>query len=139
MQGSIYISTDKSKLNLELIHDFLSKESYWAIGRTFETVQTSIDHSLCFGAYKDYGQIGFARVVTDYAVFAWILDVFVVPKYRKNGVGKMLMTEIKRHPKLQRLQRWGLATDDAHKLYEQYGFRQVNRPDTFMEIVAQPS
>src|SRR5688500_14645144 len=139
MKDAFYISTDKSKLNLELIHKFLSNDSYWAIGRTLETVQTSIQHALCFGVYKADEQVGFARVVTDYSVFAWILDVFILKDYRKKGLGKMLMGAIMTHPALQKMQRWGLATNDAHGLYETYGFQRIKRPEVFMEIFARPS
>jgi len=139
MESSFYISTDKSKLDLKLIHNFLSNDSYWAKGRTIETVRKSIDNALCFGVFNGEKQVGFARIVTDYAVFAWILDVFILSNYRKNGLGKMLMDSIMNHGELQRLQRWGLATDDAHGLYQQYGFQIVKRPETFMERVAKPS
>lgn len=139
MKHAFYISTDKSKLDTDLIHRFLSQESYWAKGRSSEVVKKSIENSLCFGVFKGNDQVGFARVVTDYAVFAWILDVFVLDNYRKNGLGKLLMEAITDHPELQKLQRWGLATDDAHGLYERYGFTMVKRPETFMEQVSKPS
>lgn len=133
MKNGCHVSTDKSKLNRELIHDFLSNNSYWAKGRSREIVQKSIDNSLCFGVFREDEQIGFARVVTDYAVFAWILDVFIIDRYRKQGFGKILIESIMAHPELQKLQRWGLATADAHGLYERYGFRIVKDPNLFME------
>jgi GNAT superfamily N-acetyltransferase len=133
------ISTDKSKLDLELIHRFLTNDSYWAKGRSKEVVKSSIENSLCFGVFKAKEQVGFARVVTDYAVFAWILDLFILRNYRKKGLGKLLVESIMKHAELQKLQRWGLATDDAHGLYEQYGFKIVSKPNLFMEIVARPS
>jgi GNAT superfamily N-acetyltransferase len=133
------ISTDKSKLDLELIHRFLTNDSYWAKGRSKEVVKRSIENSLCFGVFKAKEQVGFARVVTDYAVFAWILDLFILRNYRKKGLGKLLVESIMKHAELQKLQRWGLATDDAHGLYEQYGFKIVSKPNLFMEIVARPS
>ena len=136
---SFYISTDKSKLDVDLIHQFLSQQSYWAKGRSIEVVRKSINNSLCFGVFLGNEQVGFARVVTDYAVFAWIMDVFVLERFRKNGVGKMLLDAIMKHPELTQLQRWGLATEDAHGLYERYGFRIVSRPETFMERVSKPS
>ena len=140
MQSSFFISTDKSKLNIKLIHDFLSREAYWAKGRSLETVKTSIENSLCFGVYDaKENQVGFARVTTDYAVFAWILDVFILDDYRKKGLSKKLMDAIMEHSDLQSLQRWGLGTYDAHGLYEKYGFRVVQRPDIFMEKVSKPS
>ena len=130
----IQISTDKTRLNINRIHSFLSKESYWAIGRDIETVKCSIENSLCFGLYIDNNQIGFARVVTDYAVFAWILDVFILKDFRGNGYGKKLMNAIMTHEKLQNLQRWGLGTDDAHGLYKQFGFTPLSKPQNMMEI-----
>ena len=138
MKG-FYVSTDKSKLNLELIHHFLSVDSYWAKSRSLDTIQRSIDNSLCFGVYKEDQQVGFARVISDYAVFAWILDVFILDDYRKLGLGKLLMESIKGHRDLQNLQRWGLTTDDAHGLYTQYGFRLAQKPDMYMEILSKPS
>jgi GNAT superfamily N-acetyltransferase len=136
--NGFYVSTDKSKLDLELIHQFLSNDSYWAKGRSIEVVRKSIENSLCFGVFKENEQVGFARVVTDQAVFAWILDVFILNGYRKKGLGKLLMESIMMHSDLQRLQRWGLATEDAHGLYGRYGFQIVRKPNTFMEIVASP-
>lgn len=134
MNSLIQISTDKSKLDIILIHNYLCNESYWAKGRTFETVAKSIENSLCFGVYLDEKQIGFARVVTDYAVFAWIMDVFIFKDYRGNGYSKKLMNAIMTHENLQNLQRWGLGTDDAHGLYEQFGFKQLSKPQNMMEI-----
>lgn len=136
MKTSFYISTDKSLLDIGLIHKFLSEDSYWAKGRSIETVKTSIDNSLCFGIYQGSNQVGFARVVTDYAVFAWILDVFVLKGYRELGLGKMLMEAITKHEGLQNLRRWGLATEDAHGLYKKYGFEIIKKPEILMEIVA---
>jgi GNAT superfamily N-acetyltransferase len=123
----IQISTDKTRLDIDLIHDYLSKESYWAKGRDIEIVKRSIDNSLCFGLYIDNKQIGFARVVTDYAIFGWIMDVFILSDYRGKGYGKKLIYAIMTHEKLQNLQRWGLGTDDAHGLYQQFGFTTMNK------------
>lgn len=134
MDNSIKISTDKSRLDIKLIHDYLSNESYWAKGRSIDTVKQSIDNSLCFGVYLNEKQIGFARVVTDYAVFAWIMDVFVLKDFRGKGFSKKLMRVIMTHEKLQNLQRWGLGTDDAHRLYEQFGFKSLGKPQNMMEI-----
>lgn len=130
----IQISTDKKKLNIELIHQYLSKESYWAKGRDIDIVKRSIDNSLCFGVFKNGKQIGFARVLTDYCVFAWLLDVFIIEKFRGKGYSKELMSAIMTHKKLQNLQRWGLVTDDAHGLYEQFGFKYLRKPQNMMEI-----
>jgi GNAT superfamily N-acetyltransferase len=134
-----YVSTDKSKLDLELIHRFLNNDSYWARGRSREVVRKSIENSLCFGVFNAKDQVGFARVVTDYAVFAWILDLFILNAFRKKGLGKLLVESIMNHTELQKLQRWGLTTEDAHGLYEQYGFKIISKPNLFMEIVSTPS
>jgi len=139
MNNEFYISTDKEKLNMKLIHDFLNNDSYWAKGRSEETIRKSIDNSLCFGVYKGSQQIGFARVVTDYAVFAWILDVFILKEFRKQALGVKLLESIMNHSDLQKLQRWGLATDDAHGLYKKFGFELIKRPEIFMELVSTPS
>jgi GNAT superfamily N-acetyltransferase len=127
------ISTDRKLLNLELIHGFLSKESYWAKGRSLEVVLRSIENSLNFGVYKGREQVGFARVVTDYATFAWIADVFVLPEHRSRGLGKWLMEVILSHPQLQGFRRWVLSTKDAHSVYERFGFRALHRPERWME------
>jgi GNAT superfamily N-acetyltransferase len=134
MNSRLQLSTDKSKLDIKLIHNYLCNESYWAKGRTFVTVAKSIENSLCFGVYYDEKQIGFARVVTDYAIFAWIMDVFILKDYRGNGYSKMLMKAIMTHEKLLELQRWGLGTDDAHGLYEKFGFKPLGKPQNMMEI-----
>ncbi|WP_319592004.1 GNAT family N-acetyltransferase [uncultured Draconibacterium sp.] len=131
----IEISTNKQKLDIQLIHNYLSNESYWAKGRSLETVQRSIENSLCFGVYTENSQVGFARVVTDYAVFAWLLDVFILPEYQGKGYGKKLMQAIITHPDLQGLRRWGLGTDDAHELYKQFGFTSLQKPENMMEIL----
>lgn len=132
--NSFYVSTDKSALDVEMITEFLSQRSYWAKGRKPEKIRQSIEHSLCFGVYSDsHKQVGFARVVSDRAVFAWIMDVFILEEFRGNGLGKMLMGEIMQHPDLQGLERWGLGTKDAHGLYEQFGFRVMEYPERKME------
>ena len=118
-----------------MINPFLANESYCAQTRSLDTIKTTIKNSLCFGAYLNHEQIGFARVVTDYAVFAWIMDVFVMPEHQGNGVGKKLIHAITTHPDLQTIKRWGLATNDAHGLYEQYGFTSLEKPEIFMEKV----
>ena len=131
----IEISTNKQKLDIQLIHNYLSNESYWAKGRSLETVQRSIENSLCFGVYTENSQVGFARVITDYVVFAWLLDVFILPEYQGKGYGKKLMQAIITHPDLQGLRRWGLGTDDAHGLYKQFGFTSLQKPENMMEIL----
>ena len=130
----IQISTDKTRLDIDLIHEFLSKESYWAKGRDIEIVKRSIENSLCFGVYLNNKQIGFARVISDYAVFAWLLDVFILPDFRGKGYSKRLISAIMAHEKLQSVVRWGLGTDDAHGLYSQFGFTPLQKPQNMMEI-----
>jgi len=131
-----YISTEKSKLDIKTIHEFLTNRSYWAKGRSFETVKCSIENSLCFGLYnKSDNLLGFARVVTDYSVFAYIMDVIVLEEYRNQGLGKKLMDYIMKYPKLQGLHRIMLGTTDAHGLYEKYGFRVSANPSNIMEVV----
>nr|WP_319998075.1 GNAT family N-acetyltransferase [uncultured Draconibacterium sp.] len=133
----IEISTDKKRLDIKVLHNYLSNESYWAKGRTLETVQRSIENSLCFGVYVENKQVGFARVITDYAVFAWLLDVFILPEFQGKGYGKKLMEVIITHNDLQGLRRWGLGTDDAHGLYKQFGFAPLHKPENMMEIICQ--
>ena len=132
-QGDYVISTDSSRLDVELIHDFLSKTAYWASGRTLDVVERSIENSLPFGIYKGNNQVGFARVVTDYATFAWIADVFVLPEHRNQGLSKWLMEVILSHPRLEGFRRWVLATKDAHSLYARFGFIPLHRPERWME------
>ncbi|MGO4881168.1 MAG: GNAT family N-acetyltransferase [Bryobacteraceae bacterium] len=127
------ISTDPARLDIALIHEYLSGSAYWAIGRPLDVVRRSIENSLSFGVYKGNLQIGFARVVTDYATFAWLADVFVLPEFRGQGLGKWLIEVVGGHPRLQGLRRWILATKDAHGLYAQYGFTPMSAPERFME------
>lgn len=133
MASKYTISTDKSRLDVPLIHQFLSQESYWAQHVPLEIVQRSIDNSLCFGVYHDEKQVGFARVITDQATFAYLSDVFVVPGYRGQGISKQLVETISQWPTLQGLRRWVLATRDAHTLYEPFGFTALNHPEWFMQ------
>ena len=128
------ISTDRQRLNEEFIHNFLSTNAYWAFGRSKETVTRSIDNSLNFGLFKSDKQIGFARVVTDYATFAWLADVFVTPEHRGAGLGKWLIETITSVNELKELRRWVLATRDAHDLYRQFGFTNLSNPSLWMEI-----
>jgi GNAT superfamily N-acetyltransferase len=116
-----------------MIHRYLSEESYWAKGIPRDVVERSIENALCFGAYEGGKQVGFARVVTDYAVFAYIGDVFVLGSHRGRGVSKMIMSAIMAHPKLQGLRRWSLVTRDAHGLYRQFGFSALANPEKHME------
>ena len=127
------ITTETSFFNVEFIHDFLSK-SYWAEDIPIETVQKSIDNSLCFGVFHLGRQIGFARVITDYATFAYLADVFIDEAYRGQGLSKWLMEEIIAHEDLQGLRRFMLATRDAHGLYNQFGFSELTFPERWMQI-----
>jgi GNAT superfamily N-acetyltransferase len=127
------ISTDPARLDIGLIHTYLSTESYWARGRSRELVERSIRHSLPFGVFRGADQVGFARVVTDYATFAWLADVFVLPAFQGQGIGQWLIAVISNHPRLQGFRRWVLATKDAHGLYAQFGFTPLRTPERFME------
>jgi ribosomal protein S18 acetylase RimI-like enzyme len=161
-RGDYLISTDRSRLDVELIHDFISNQSYWGKGRPLEVVQRALDNSLNFGLYNtsptiregsafslsigsaseplltrglllDSQQVGFARVVTDYSTFAWVADVFVLPEHRGRGLSKWLMEAMLSHPRLQGFRRWVLATKDAHALYARFGFIPMHRPERWME------
>jgi len=136
-QAEYTISTDNFRLELPVIHQYLSEVSYWAQGRTLEMIRTAIEHSLCFGVYTATGnQVGFARVVTDYATFAWLCDVFILDSYQGQGLGKWLVAIIIAYPELQGLKRFLLATRDAHELYRQYGgFQELKTPERWMERV----
>lgn len=131
---SLVISTDKALLNIPLIHEFLT-ETYWAKGRTLEDVQRSIDHSLCFGAYLKGQQIGFARIATDYTVFAYLMDVFIIPEHRGNRYSKDLMKVILKEKRLQSCEVWMLKTSDAHELYAQFEFTELQHPEKVMERI----
>ena len=129
--GEYTISTDKARLDLTLIHDFLS-HSYWAEGIPLALVQKSIQNSLCFGIYHQEGQVGFARAISDYTTYAYLADVFVLESHRGHGLGKWLIQSILNHPELQELRRWALATRDAQGLYAQFGFKTVENPENEM-------
>ena len=128
----ITVDTDRRRLDRGLIHEFLT-QSYWARGISRSVVDASITHSLCFGLYENDRQVGFARVITDRATFAYLADVFVLESHRGRGLAKVLMTAVVEHPEVQGLRRWLLATRDAHGLYAQYGFRPLPAPERFME------
>lgn len=139
LKESFIISTDKSKLDLAVIHKYLSTESYWAKNIPVTTVQKSIEGSFCFGVYKkdklnENLQIGFARVITDKATFGYLADVFIVEDYRGIGLSKWLMQEIMNHQELQGLRGWMLGTKDAHGLYEQYGFKRLEKSERIMRL-----
>ena len=131
-QGDYLISTDKNRLDLTVIHTFL-KTSYWAAGIPQEIVKRSIEHSLSFGLYKEDQQIGYARVITDYATFAYLGDVFILEPFRGQGLSKWLMEVVVTHPDLQGFRRWILLTKDAHGLYKKVGFTEVATPERYME------
>ena len=132
-KADFVISTDRSRLNIEFIHSFLSTRAYWAIGRSLEVVQRAIANSLNFGVFDGSKQIGFARVVTDYATFGWVADVFIIDEYRGRGLGIWLIEVITSHPNLQGFRRWILATRDAHELYRRFGFNDLSNPQRYME------
>jgi len=131
-RDSLTISTDRSKLDRKMIHEFLAS-SYWAKGIPREVVDRSIEGALCFGLYEDGRQIGFTRVITDGATFAYLADVFVLESHRGQGLATWLMESILADPRLQGLRRWMLVTRDAHPLYRKVGFRDLAHPERIME------
>ena len=128
------ISTEKEKLDIDLIHSFLNR-TYWAEGISKETIRRSIEGSLCFGVFENDKQVGFARMITDKATFAYLADVFIIEEYRGRGLSKWLMEVIMSHPDLQGLRRMILATKDAHGLYKQFGFTPLINVDRWMHIL----
>lgn len=131
-RGEFEISTDPARVDIAVVHGFLTR-SYWAQGIPEATVRRSIANSLCFGLFHGSRQVGFARVVTDRATFAYLADVFVVEELRGRGLSKWMMEVIVAHPDLQGLRRWLLATRDAHELYRKYGFTALGDPGRFLE------
>jgi GNAT superfamily N-acetyltransferase len=132
-KDNFIISTDPARLDLDAIVEFLAR-AYWAKGRPRERTERALAHSLVFGVYNGGKQIGLARVVTDYAIFAYLCDVFIHEDYRAHGLGKWLMHTVHSHPDLQGLRRWTLATRDAHGLYQQFGWDALGNPESWMEI-----
>lgn len=130
----ITVSTDKSKLDIPFIQNFL-KGIYWQAPRTIDEVKTAIDSSFCFGIYLNDVQIGFARVITDYVVFAYLMDVFISEEYRGNGYSSILIDAMMNEPVLKNIKIWRLATSDAHYLYEKFGFKALAHPEKMMEKV----
>jgi GNAT superfamily N-acetyltransferase len=128
------ISSDKNLLDINTVHQFLHA-CYWAEGIPRAVVEKSIQNSVCFGIYQGKTQLGFARVITDYATFAYIGDVFVLESHRGKGLSKELMRIIMNHPDLQNLRRWVLVTRDAHDLYRKFGFQTLERPERYMELL----
>jgi GNAT superfamily N-acetyltransferase len=125
------ISDEPERLQLEVIVDYLAR-AYWSNQRPRVVIEKSLQHSLCFGVYENETQIGFARVVTDHATFAYLADVFILESHQGHGLGKWLVQTILEHPELQGLRRWILATRDAHGLYAQFGFAALENPDRYM-------
>jgi GNAT superfamily N-acetyltransferase len=132
---TIEFSTDQDRLDVTMIHSYLSNESYWVLGISRAGVEKCIKHSLCFGVYMDGRQIGFARAVTDFVRYAHLLDVFVLPEFRGRGIGKLLIENILAHPELRTIERYTLGTQDAHGLYAQYGFTAPAKPERQMELL----
>ena len=151
-RGDYVVSTDRTRLDFGLMHGFLSTQTYWALNRPLELIRKSVDNSLPFGLYKAqkppsepflcgsaplreqfFCQVGFARVVTDYATFGWLADVFILPAEQGQGLGTWLTECVLAHPDLQGFRRWLLATKDAHEVYRRLGFIELNRPERFME------
>ena len=132
-RGDYAISSDPARLDLAWIHDYLTNEAYWARGISYRDFQKSVENSLCFGVYLGQEPVGFGRVISDYATFAYLADVFIVEPHRGQGLGKWLVESIIGYPELQGLRRWMLLTKDAHGLYEQYGFIPARRPGDVME------
>ncbi len=132
------ISTDQFKLDIDVIHHYLSERSYWAQGRSREIVAKTIEHSFCFGVYDRAALVGFARVVTDYTTFAWLADVFILESHRGQGLSKWLVECIVTHPYLKELKHFLLATKDAHELYRRYGgFEMLEEKGKWMYRPAQ--
>ena len=133
-QNEFCISTAKDKLDLEAIHTFLSTRAYWSLNIPKETVETAIQNSLCFGVYRQEQQIGFARIITDFATVAYLGDVYILEAYRALGLAKWLVETIMGHPDLQGLRRWILLTGDAHDLYRKFGWTDIADPPQWMEL-----
>lgn len=133
-RGNFTISTSSSRLDLDAIADMLSR-AYWAQGRRRETIERSLANSLVFGLYDGGRQVGLARIVSDYATFAWLCDVFIHEDYRGQGLGKWLIETVVAHPDLQGLRRLMLATRDAHGLYQQFGWTSLHNPERWMELL----
>jgi GNAT superfamily N-acetyltransferase len=132
-RGEFLVTTDPARLDIDFIHGYLTR-SYWSEGIPREIVERGISNSLCFGVYEGEQQVGFARVIADYATFAYLADVFIIESHRRKGLSKFLMECITGDPRLQGLRRWVLGTRDAHGLYAQYGFKPLAKPERFMEI-----
>ena len=128
------ITTDKNKMDVNAIHHYLAYESYWSKDIPFEIFKRSFDNSLTFGLIHSGKQVGFARVITDFATFAYLADVYVLEEHRGKGLSKWLMEIIISHPDLQGLRRWVLLTSDAHELYKKFGWKEIKNPEKYMEL-----
>ena len=128
---SVEITTDRARIDIDRVHQFLSESAYWALGRSRDTVERSIENSICFSVFLEGQQVGFARVVSDRAVFAYLMDLFILPPWRGRGLSKHLMRAILEHPDLQGLKLF-LRTSDAHGLYARFGFEPIDRPEDLM-------
>lgn len=127
------VSTEKTRINIPIVHAYLANESYWVKNIPYETVEKAISNSICFGVYQGDEQVGFARVITDKATVAYLGDVFILPAHRGRELSKKLMEAIMGHPELQGLRRWILLTSDAHELYRKYGWKEIAEPAKWME------
>lgn len=134
VKGEFTISTDKTRLDIDAIHRFLSTQAYWCLNIPKDTVKTAIENSLCFGVYQAGRQIGFARIISDFATIAYLGDVYILEEYRGHGLSKWLMEIIMNYPTLQGLRRWILLTGDAHGLYKQFGWTEIADPAKWMEL-----
>lgn len=132
-KGLYTISTDKTLLDINAIHHFLSTQAYWSLNIPLEKVKKAIEYSLCFGLYKDTQQIGFARIISDFSTIAYLGDVYVINEYRNQGLAKWLIETVMQHPGLQGLRRWILLTESAHKLYRPFGWEAIAEPQKWME------
>jgi GNAT superfamily N-acetyltransferase len=136
---TIEITTERARMDVDAIHAFLSQESYWAKHVPREIVERALTHSLCAGAFDGDAQVGFARAITDYATFAYVADVYVLPSHRGQGIAKRVMDAIVAHPELRTIRRWHLVTRDAHALYAQFGFHALDVPERhMMRLVKNP-
>ncbi len=133
-KGGYCISTDKTKLDIDAIHEFLSTKAYWCLNIPKDKVETAIQHSVCFGVYKEEKQVGFARVITDLSTIAYLGDVYILEEERGKGISKWLIETIMSHEPLQGLRRWILLTGDAHGLYRQFGWTDIADPTKWMEL-----
>ena len=132
--SEVIIKSGKENMDVESIHRFLTHDSYWAKGISFDSVDKSLNHSFCVGAFTNGAQVGFSRVVTDYHTFGWLSDVYVLPEFRKRGISKSMLSYIMEQPWSKRLRRTMLNTSDGHGLYRQFGFKELAYPTFIMEI-----